>query len=370
MREIILTALVWICVALPASITLAATPAPDTILFNGKIFTSDGKQFVEALAIQGDRIEAVGDSEQIHKLAGSLTKQIDLGGRTVIPGLNDAHNHMRIRPADLVDLQFTAPNPKRPELMQAIATAVLKYPTGTFLSATISTAIFRDSTVDRATLDRVAPSHPVILTTFTGHASILNSAALTKLGIAENEPHPLGGRYERSGDGKLSGVLREYASVRASRKLADLTSDKDAIVELRETLADAAEHGITTLQVMSEKMTPARYVDLLKQVPTPLRVRIMRMPMTTSTGRDLKEGLSMPRNPSPLITVSGTKWLLDGVPIEGTFAPRQGLVSSPARRTEPFFGNLQMIFPIKELDAMLRETIQTDDQLLVHVTGY
>jgi predicted amidohydrolase YtcJ len=370
MREIILTALVWICVVLPASTTLAATPAPDTILFNGKIFTSEGNQFVEALAIQGDRIEAVADSTQIRRLAGSLTKQIDLGGRTVIAGLNDAHNHMRIRPADLLDLQFADLNPKRPEVMQAITAAALKYPAGTVLSGTISTAIFRDSTVDRASLDLVAPNHPVILTTITGHASILNSAALTKLGIGENEPDPVGGRYEHSKDGRLSGVLREYANVRASRRLADLTSDKDAIVELRETLTDAAEHGITTLQVMSEKMPPARYVDLLKQVPASIRVRIMRMPMTTSTGRDLTEGLSMPRNPSPLISVSGTKWLLDGVPIEGTFAPRQGFALSPARRTEPFFGHLQMIFPSEELDAMLREVIQTDDQLLVHVTGY
>jgi hypothetical protein len=370
MRTIILTILTGICVVVPASMTLAATPVPDTILFNGKIFTSDGKQFVEALAIQGDHIEAVGDSERIHKLAGSLTKQIDLGGRTVIPGLNDAHNHMRINPADLVDLQVTGPNPKRPEVMQAIAMAVLKYPTGTFLAATISTAIFRDSTVDRTSLDLVAPHHPVILTTFTGHASILNSAALTRLGIGEKEPDPLGGRYEHFQDGRLSGVLREYASVRVSRSLADLTSDKDAILELRQTLADAAEHGITTLQVMSEKMPPARYVNLLKQVPTSLRVRIMRMPMTTSGGRDLKEGQSVPRNPAPLITVSGTKWLLDGVPIEGTFAPRQGLVSSPARQTEPFFGDLGMSLPIEELDTMLQETIQTGDQLLVHVTGY
>jgi predicted amidohydrolase YtcJ len=374
MRETILPALVWICVALPASMTLAATPMrtpePDTILFNGKIFTADGKQFVEALAIQGDRIEAVGDSEQIHKLAGSLTKQIDLGGRTVIPGLNDAHNHMRIRPAALVDLEFASLNPKRPEVMQAIATAVSKFPNGTFLTATIGTAIFRDPTVDRASLDLAAPNHPVILTTITGHASILNGAALTKLGIGENEPDPLGGRYEHSQDGKLSGVLREYASVRVSRRLADLTSDKDAIVELQQTLADAAEHGITTLQVMSEKMPPARYVDLLKQVPTSIRVRIMRMPMTTTSGRDLKEGQSVPRNPSPLITVSGTKWLLDGVPFEGTFAPRQGMASSSASHTEPFFGNLQMSLPIQELDMMLRETIQTGDQLLVHVTGY
>jgi hypothetical protein len=207
MREIMLTALVWICGVLPASMTPAAAPAPDTILFNGKIFTAAG--FVQALAIQGDIIEAVGNSAQIHKLAGSLTKQIDLGGRTVIPGLNDAHNHMRIRPSDLVNLQFTGPNPRRAEVMKVIANAVSKYPTGTFLSATISTAIFRDSKVDRGSLDLVAPNHPFILTTFTGHASILNSAALSKFGIGENEPDPLGGRYERSEDGKLSGVLRE-----------------------------------------------------------------------------------------------------------------------------------------------------------------
>ena len=355
MRESILTALLSICVVLHASKTPAAAPVPDTILFNGKIFTSDGEQFAEALAIRADRIEAIGGSAQIRKRAGSSTKQIDLGGRTVIPGLNDAHNHMRIRPADLVDLQFSGPNPKRPEVMQAIATAVVKYPAGTFLTATISTAIFGDSTVDRASLDLVAPHHPVILTTFTGHAAILNSAALTKLGIGENEKDPLGGRYEHSEDGRLSGVLREYASTAVSRRLADLTSDDDAIVELRQTLADAAEHGITTLQIMSEKMPPARYVDLLNRVPISMRVRVMRMPLTTVNGRDLDEGRSMPGNPSPLITVSGTKWLLDGVPFEGTFAPRGRRPSSPGAPIEPFFGSLQMSLPIKELDAMLRE---------------
>jgi hypothetical protein len=77
------------------------------ILFNGKIFTAEGQQFVEALTIQGDRIAAVGNSEQIRKLAGSPTRLIDLRGRVVIPGLNDAHNHIRIRPANRVDPQFT-----------------------------------------------------------------------------------------------------------------------------------------------------------------------------------------------------------------------------------------------------------------------
>ena len=87
MRGMTLTALVWICIALPPSMTRAATPAPDTILFNGKIFTAERQQFVQALAIQGGRIAAVGDSEPVRKMAGSPTKLIDLGGRVVIRSL-------------------------------------------------------------------------------------------------------------------------------------------------------------------------------------------------------------------------------------------------------------------------------------------
>jgi predicted amidohydrolase YtcJ len=349
---------------LNTSVAHASASAPDIIVVNGNIFTAGNREYVQALAIQGERIQAVGDSKEIRGLAGPSTRLINLGGRVVIPGLNDAHNHMRIRPANWVDLQFAGPVPQRPELMQAIRDAVSKYPPGTFIAATIGTAIFRDTTVDRSSLDRVSPNDPVILTTFTGHAAILNSAALTKLGISENEADPLAGRYERTQDGKLSGVLREYATVRLGRRIGDLTSDRDAIGQLRETLSDAAEHGITTLQIMSEKMPPSRYVELLKQVPNSIRLRIMRMPMTDPNGRDNREGQSIPRNPSSLISVAGTKWLLDGVPVEGTFAARS------AKPSPHFFGDLQMSFPPRELEGILRETIQSGDQLLVHVTGY
>jgi len=371
MRAFVLTALASSCVALHASVTLAATPPPDTILFNGKIFTSvTGRPFIRAVAILGDRIEAVGDSAQVRKLAGPGTRQIDLGGRTVIPGLNDAHNHMYIGPPDTVALQFQTMNPTWLEVKRAITDQVPKAPKGTFLSATIGPAIFSDPSVDRKALDLLAPDHPVILTTFTGHAAILNSAALIKVGIRENEADPFGGRYEHAADGMLTGVLREYAELRLCRKLADLTRDEDAIAELRDTLADAAQHGITSIQVMSEKMTPARYVDLLEKVPTPVRMRIMRMPLTSPSGRDVDEGRSVPRNPAPLITVSGTKWMLDGVPFEGTYAPRQRVYPGSAAFNEPFFATLQMTFPVTELNAMLRESLQADDQLLVHVTGY
>ena len=71
--------------------------APDYVLFNGKIFTSGSAHpYVEALAIRGERIVAADDSVKIQALAGPQTKRIDLGGRTVIPGINDAHMHLEL----------------------------------------------------------------------------------------------------------------------------------------------------------------------------------------------------------------------------------------------------------------------------------
>src|ERR1700719_2968447 len=158
-----------------------------------------------------------------------------------------------------------------------------------------------------------------ILTTFTGHASILNSAALAKFRFAEQEKDPLGGRIERSADGRLTGVIREYAAFQFSRKLGELTSDTDAKAELNDKLVEAARLGLTTLHDMSSNIPPERCVALLEGIPTPIRVRVIRMPGTTPRGRNLQEGRSLPRNPTPLITVSGTKWLIDGVPLENTF---------------------------------------------------
>src|ERR1700685_384041 len=84
-----------------ASVENAQSSAPDLILFNGKVFTSNVKQlYAEAVAIRGYRIVSVGGSSKIKSIAGPSTKLVDLGGRTVIPGINDAHLHFGIQPAN------------------------------------------------------------------------------------------------------------------------------------------------------------------------------------------------------------------------------------------------------------------------------
>ncbi len=339
---------------------------PDLILLNGKIFTSDtAHPYVQALAVNGEQIVAIGNAAEIKALAGPHTKQIDLGGRTVIPGINDAHNHLAISPHDRIELDLKTPDPAWPEMKSAIEDAVRSAPKSSPIHSEIGWKIFRNLSVNRDTLDRIAPKNPVVLETFTGHALIVNSAALARAGIREDQPDPMGGRYERSPDGKLTGVIREYAATIVKRRLSDQTSDADAVAELRKTLSEAARWGITTLQDMSNRMAPRRCVSLLEKVPTPIRVRVMRMPGTTPAGRDIQEGRPVPRTSNPLITVSGTKWMIDGVPVEGTFAPRDD-----SSTMDEFVQHLELIFPKTELAAMLRESLSDDDQLMVHTVGY
>jgi predicted amidohydrolase YtcJ len=89
------------------------------------------------------------------------------------------------------------------------------------------------------------------------------------------------------------------------------------------------------------------------------------MPGTTPAGRDLQEGRPVPQSSNPLVTVSGTKWMLDGTPLEGTFASRDDSATM-----EYFLLHEQLTFPETELAAMLRESLHDHDQLLLHVSAY
>ena len=109
----------------------------DLILVNGKVFTSDNtKTYAEAIAIRGDRIMAVGSKADVAKLAGSKTKTIDLGGRTVILGINDAHDHVGFGTPFGKHIAFTAPmlpGPSFQDVLDSLAIAVEQAPKGTLI---------------------------------------------------------------------------------------------------------------------------------------------------------------------------------------------------------------------------------------------
>ncbi|MGI8812041.1 MAG: amidohydrolase, partial [Pyrinomonadaceae bacterium] len=91
MRKLIFLLFIYIAFNLSVS---ANQTAPNLILYNGKVFTSDAAQpTAEAIAIRSEHILAVGGNAEIKKLADAKTRLIDLQGKTVIPGINDAHFH-------------------------------------------------------------------------------------------------------------------------------------------------------------------------------------------------------------------------------------------------------------------------------------
>jgi predicted amidohydrolase YtcJ len=335
--------------------------SPDLILLNGKVFTSDSSHpYVEALAIRGERIVSTGSSKEMAALAGPQTKRIDLVGRVVIPGINDAHYHLFVRPTGFL-LRFRGQDPTWQEVKDELAVAVAKAPKGTFLFGETSATVLEDSHATREHLDKLAPDHPVVL--WNAHYYILNTSALRKVGVKEDEPDPIGGRFVRSSEsGKLTGLALEFAAFRLHRLLSELASEQEALQQTREFLGAAARFGITTVQNMSIPVPPERCVALLEKAPTPIRVRVMHFMLTDANGRIMQEGPPLPKYPGPLLTVSGTKWVLDGTPIERWSAFRQPYADMPSTSG-------QMNFSEKEMEAMLRESLQNDDQLIVHVVG-
>ena len=377
---------IWLAtLGLSAAIVVTAfgqSAAPDLVLYNGKIFTSnEAHPYAQAIAIRGERISAVGDSETIKSLAGRNTKLLDLGGRTVIPGINDAHYHLSVTPKDELDLDLKTANPSLDEIRAAIASAIPKAQAGTIIVGEIGGSAYFDTALNRSLLDKWSPHSQVVLFTISAHAAILNSAALTRFSIHDGDADPIGGRYERSSDGRLTGVLREYAALSVEHDIGG-GSDDFVLKELGSFLSQAAKSGVTTIQDMSGDLTPEHCLALLSQIPSPIRIRIIRMPASTSRGRNVDEGLAVLHIHSGLVSVSGAKWMLDGTPLEGTFASRQAQAKLFAEINRPetsvnsmsplerFLATQQLTFPREQMTAMLDESLKVDDQLLVHVNGY
>lgn len=113
---------------------------------------------------------------------------------------------------------------------------------------------------------------------------------------------------------------------------------------------------------MASNISPERCAALFERVPPPIRVRVMPFGLMDEHGRITNEGRVSNLHLSPLVTVTGTKWLLDGTPIEHSAAMRQPYADRPSTSGE-------LDFSEKEMETMLRESLQRNEQLMVHVVG-
>ena len=356
--------------ALVAAVCLSAVACsredpPDLILVNGNVLTADASRpTVEALAVRGEFIIAVGATADIEALARAQTRRIDLQGRTVVPGFNDAHAHFSVDPEGQ-HLSFATMEPSWDEVRGAITRTAAKAPAGTWIYGVVGHSVVLDERVTRAALDRVAPAHPVLLRAYYGHGYILNTAAMRSLVIKDDEPDPFGGHFERvKGSNRINGRVWEYAAWNLDRLLGQRVTDEEAIAAMRAMAQEALGFGITSLQLMPASMSIDRFVELLVKAELPVRVRAIPFALTEVGRRHRSETRRAPflKYPTSNVTVSGIKWVLDGTPYERGAALRGDYADKPGAR-----GALN--FPEAEVGVMVREAVDIDQPLLFHVAG-
>jgi predicted amidohydrolase YtcJ len=265
---------------------LQAQPvAPDLILVNARIYTVDPAfSTAAAAAITNGRFAAVGTGAQVRRLAGPNTRILDLGGKTVIPGLADNHLH-GAGGGSGVDLSLAR---TLDELLTLIAARVKQAAPGEIVitNSDWHEAQLREQRLPyRKDLDKIAPGTPVVVVR-GGHEYILNSAALSKWKISKETPQPAGGRISRDEHGELNGELMDRAKalvtlpppepltieyfVSEHRKLnaAGLTSIRypGASVEQYRVLQEMRKQGLLTIRVNQLLRPPAANASQMKSM--------------------------------------------------------------------------------------------------------
>jgi predicted amidohydrolase YtcJ len=341
--------------------------SPDLILTNGKIFTADSTTpYVDALAIKGDKILAVGSNQTIQKLAGVNTKQIDLTGKTVVPGFNDAHDHLGwlVPVGQSFQTPFSEQGLSKKALLDSLTKLVNRASPGQWIQGTIGLTILMDTTVRRRYLDSIAPHNPLVLQVPWGHGMLVNTPVLKAIHVSDTAADPLGGWYERvKGSRSLTGAFYEYAQFPVWQALV-LSEPVNLISALKEHARQQLALGITTVQNMSSTLQGEAARKIFKEAALPLRTRIIPMPSTSAQGRNLGEWNHQDAQLTPLTYVSGIKYMMDGTPIE-----QAALMSKPyaIRSRINWYGRLN--FPLDTIRQILQEALTSSRQLMLHCVG-
>lgn len=287
----------------------AAQPPPDIIYTNANIYTMEpGRPRAEALALAGARIAAVGSVAEVIKLRRPHIRVLDLGGRTVLPGLIDAHGHvggLGIYGLGRLDLSRAA---SFEDLVAAVAERVRTAKKGEWI---LGGRWDHESWPDRRlpthhALSRISPDNPVWLTRVDGHAGLANAAAMKIAGVTRETESPEGGEIIRDEHGEPTGIFVDNAEEIIARHIDQPAPSATAVILKAQEMCWSV--GLTG--VHDAGVTPGE-VELYRELAAQGRLKLRIYAMIA--GRHAIEYFT--RNP-PLIderiTVRACKLYADG----------------------------------------------------------
>ena len=222
---------------------------PETILYNGTIFTINSKEpIAQALAIADGRIIAIGNNREILRLATARTKKIDVGYKTVLPGFIDAHTHPAsagIKHLKMVDCDLRSIK----DIKDAINKRASNTPKGNWVEGFKydDTKTIEGRKINMADLNEAAPEHPVRIRHRGGHTYYCNSIAFKLANIEESTPNPKGGEFERTSDNKLTGCVKEAAADVFDKIIPDVDTRSERQEGVKLITKMMAKTGITSV---------------------------------------------------------------------------------------------------------------------------
>ena len=315
------TTLLAVLVPILCVIACGDVPEPaDLVITGGRIVTMDSSMpEAEAIAARGQKVVAVGSAAEIARLIGDGTEVIELDGALAVPGFIEGHGHFTGLGRSRMILDLTQVEDFE-EIVEMVASAVSEVGPGEWIlgrgwhqekwsptpEPNVSGLPYHHA------LSEVAPANPVFLTHASGHAAMVNAAALELAGIADDTPDPAGGEIVRDAHGRAIGVLRETAKGLVG---AHLDSEPDEAT-LRKVIELASQEclakGITSFQDAGSTFA---LVELLRTMAENGELDLRLWVMLSEDNESLAAGLPgyrVYREGNDFLTVGGIKRWIDG----------------------------------------------------------
>lgn len=376
-RKILALVVVAICVT---GLALSARQQPplqaaDLVLTNGKVVTvEDAQPEAQAVAVRGDRIQAVGTAEEIKRYVGPKTEVIDLQGQTVIPGFIEGHGHFT--GVGTAELQLKLMSTKSwDEIVAMVAEAAKTAKPGQWIYGrgwhqekwTAKPPRDVEGFPVHDDLSKASPNNPVVLTHASGHATFVNAKAMELSNITKITENPLGGDVLKDSSGNPTGLLRERASGLIRRGAGEPPpTEEERVARARRVLELAAQEvlrkGITSFQDAGSSFAD---VDLMKKMVDEGKMPVRLWVMIRENNRALAANLAKYRMVdygSGHLTVRGIKHSIDGA-----LGPRGAWLLEPYSDKAGDTGHNTT--PVNTIMETAKLALQHDYQLCVHAIG-
>jgi len=347
--------------------TLPGTPGgtADLILHNGNVLTVDARERVaQAVAISKGIIQKVGTDMEISSFNGPATQVVDLRGRTVTPGIIDAHNHMMYYGQEMkYQLDIRPPKVRtNADLLRVVKEAIKAKPEGEWIHGCQGFPMAVKDSLTRWEMDEVSPKHPVFLPHMSGQYGVANSLALKLGGVTKTTPDPYGGKIEKDEKtGEPTGRLIQYPAMDLVRgKMPRLTD-----AQYEEAVHHAANlflpYGITSVQdvIVYMREHTRIYEQMAENRRMPVRLYILEYIRTLPQARRM--AAQHHHFHTPMCTFGGWKLAIDGGPAAGT-----------ALMYDKSLPGSRRAFPLhrpQEFNQIVKILQDTGLQVSIHVVG-